>query len=235
MKPIRNLTLGTTYEWRVKVWYCNGGNGGWTDGPDFTTAGECPNVGNLGVTPNNPNKATFSWDASNGSYEFLRIKVRIDSIASPQASDWFLVGGTGISYGTYTKQKNGLTPGETYRAQGRTWCDPNGGAYNSLSWSSFGTWTQPTNRLEGGEAIANLSIYPNPSRDLFNISFTSESVQDLRVRVLNIVGEEIIIEDLQQYIGEYTKQINLKDNAKGVYFLEIETNDGIINKKLIFQ
>ena len=49
------------------------------------------------------------------------------------------------------------------------------------------------------------------------------------------MGEEIIIEELEQYIGEYTKQVNLEDNAKGIYFLEIETNDGVINKKLILQ
>ena len=89
--------------------------------------------------------------------------------------------------------------------------------------------------MEGGEAITNLDIYPNPSRDVFNITFTSEQVQDLRVRVLNVVGEEIILEDLQKFVGEYTKQINLQDNAKGIYFLEIETNQGIINKKLILQ
>jgi len=27
--------------------------------------------------------------------------------------------------------------------------------------------------LEGGSAIANLDVYPNPSRDIFNVSFTS--------------------------------------------------------------
>ena len=83
--------------------------------------------------------------------------------------------------------------------------------------------------------INDLKIYPNPSRDIFNISFTSETVQDLKVRVLNVVGEEIILEDLQQFVGEYTKQINLQDNAKGIYFLEIETDEVIINKKLILQ
>ena len=65
--------------------------------------------------------------------------------------------------------------------------------------------------------------------------FTSEDVQDLRVRVLNLVGEEILLEDLQQFVGEYTNQINLENNAKGIYFLEIETNQGLINKKLILQ
>jgi hypothetical protein len=90
-------------------------------------------------------------------------------------------------------------------------------------------------KVEGGTSIANLDVYPNPSRDVFNISFTSESIQDLKLRVLNVIGEELIAEELQQFIGEYTKQINLEDNAKGIYFLEIETNDGIINKKLILQ
>ena len=205
-KNVYGLILDTEYEWRAKVWYCSGGNGGWVDGPNFTTALECPNGDNFAVYGSTPTRATFTWDDSNGSYEFLRIKMRVDSISNPTSSDWFLVGGTGVPYGTYTKNKNGLVPGETYRGQGRTWCNPNGGAYNSLSWSSFGTWTQPTNRIEGGYSIKNLDIYPNPSKDIFNISFTSEDIQDLRVRVMNIIGEELIVEDLQQFVGEYTKQ-----------------------------
>ena len=31
------------------------------------------------------------------------------------------------------------------------------------------------------------------------------------------------------------KQINLSDNAKGIYFLEIRTNNSVVNKKLILQ
>ena len=46
---------------------------------------------------------------------------------------------------------------------------------------------------------------------------------------------ELINEDLQQFIGEYTKQIDLTNNAKKIYFLEIETNNGVINKKFILQ
>ena len=235
MKPIRNLTLATNYEWRVKVWYCSGGNGGWVDGTPFTTADECPNVANFTAYGANPTKATFDWDASNGVYGFVRIKLRLDSIQNATGSDWMLAGGFGVPYGTNTKNKNGLVPGETYRGQARTWCDPNGGAYNSLSWTPIVTWTQPTNKKEGGKSLNNLDVYPNPSRDVFNIAFTSEMVQDIRVRILNIIGEEIMNEDLQRFIGEYTKKINIKDNAKGIYFLEVETNDGKFNKKLILQ
>ena len=40
---------------------------------------------------------------------------------------------------------------------------------------------------------------------MFNITFTSKTVQDLRLRVLNVVGEEIIKEELQNFEGEYFK------------------------------
>jgi plastocyanin len=234
-KLLLGLTGATTYEYQMKAWYCGGGASSWTSLHNFTTADNCPNVGNLAAYGTTTTKATFTWDDSNGPYEFVRLKSRVDSISNASGSDWFQIGGAGVSYGTYTKDKNGLVPGETYRGQARSYCDPNGGAWKSVTWTSLVYWTQPVVRVEGGTAIANLAIYPNPSRDVFNITFRSEAVQDLKVRVLNVVGEVIISEDLDQFIGEYTKQINLHENAKGIYFLEIETNDGVVNKKLILQ
>jgi hypothetical protein len=234
-KHILNLIPATDYYYGFKIWYQDGTINDWHSIGEFTTKDECPNVGNLGVVGVNPTKAIFTWDASNGTYAFVRLKARVDSISNPTGADFFQIGGAGVSYGTNTKNKNGLTPGETYRGQSRTYCDPNGGAWKSTTWTPLVYWTQPTQRIEGGNAIANLAVYPNPARDVFNITFTSERVQDLRVRVMNIMGEEIIIEELGQFIGEYTKQINLEDNAKGIYFLEVETNDGVINKKLISQ
>jgi hypothetical protein len=234
-KPIYGLTLGTTYEWDMKVWYCSGGNGGWAPGPNFTTAPECSNVENLAVSSPNSTKATFTWDLpSNGDvYSFCRLKMRADTTGG---ISWFNVGGMGVVYPAVTKDKNGLIPGMSYRAQARTWCSPTGGAYNSLNWTQpVITWTQPIVRLEGGSAIANLDVYPNPSRDIFNVTFTSEDAQDLKVRVLNVIGEELISDDLKQFIGEYTKQIDLTNHSRGIYFLEIETTDGVINKKLILQ
>ena len=53
--------------------------------------------------------------------------------------------------------------------------------------------------------------------------------------MINVVGEVVYTEALEQFVGEYTKQIDLTDNSKGVYFLEITTNAGVVNKKLIIQ
>ena len=70
---------------------------------------------------------------------------------------------------------------------------------------------------------------------MFNISFNSDELQDLEIRIINLVGGEVYKEDKKYFIGEYTKQINLSNYGKGVYFLEIETSSGIVNKKLVLQ
>ena len=66
-------------------------------------------------------------------------------------------------------------------------------------------------RLNEGSVINNLDVYPNPTRDIFNVSFVSDEIQTLSIRVLNIVGEIIYEESLEEFVGEYTKQINLGD------------------------
>ena len=230
-KLILNLIPSTIYQYRMKAWYCGGENSAWSVAETFTTLDDCPNVGNLAVATVSNTQANFTWDDSNGPYSFVRIKLRADTLG---AVSWFNAGGMGVFHPIFTKVKSGLSPGLAYRAQARTWCDPNGGAYKSPVWTSLIYWNQPTAiKFSGGTSINNLDIYPNPIRDVFNISLTSENKQNLRLRILNIMGEELVCEKLEQFIGEYTKQINLSDNAKGIYFLEIETNDGIINKKLI--
>ena len=230
-KMTLNLQSSTTYEYYMKAWYCGGSSSGWSALQNFTTEDDCQNIVNFTVSTPTTTKADFAWDTVS-AYSFVRLQLRVDTTGA----SWFTAGGFGVFYPQLSKSKNGLVSGESYRAAARTWCNPNGGPYRSATWSTPIFWTQPTSvRIDGGAAIANLDVYPNPLRDVFNIIFTSESIQDLRVRILNVVGEVIISEDLDQFVGEYTKQINLHKNAKGIYFLEIETNDGVVNKKLILQ
>jgi hypothetical protein len=230
-KLVLNLTASTQYEYDFKIWYQNGTNVNWHANGTFTTADLCVNATNMTATPNSASQTEFCW-TNPTSHEFVRLQYR----ENVPGSSFSNIGGFGVMAPADCKTKNGLTAGTQYRVMWRTWCNVTGGPYRSPVWDGPVIWDQPASiRLEGATAITNLDVYPNPSKDIFNISFTSESIQDLRVRVMNVIGEVIASEDLQQFIGEYTKQINLEDNAKGIYFLEIETNDGVINKKLILQ
>ena len=83
--------------------------------------------------------------------------------------------------------------------------------------------------------IDRLNIFPNPSNDIFYIQFKSSIDHYINLRIINIIGEEIYTEFLNNYEGEYSKIINLQSKSKGMYYLEITTPEGIINKKLILQ
>ena len=160
----------------------------------------------------------------------LEYLLRVDT----SGSVWQTAGGFGVYYPTLFVNKFGLQPGESYRAQGRTFCDSNITAYRSPTWTSPIFWTQPGGtRLNGGVSITDLSVYPNPTRDIFNVNFISDEIQDLQIRIINVLGNVIYSEDKQQFVGEYVKQIDINKFGKGIYFLEIETDSGIVNKKLI--
>ena len=233
-KLMINFNPSTTYDVRIRAQYCGSTTfTSWTPIINVTMADLCPDLTNVTVQTFNgqPNKARFDWDTT-GVYEFARLYTRVNTIGAP----WTVQVGFGIYYPTFFKNIFNFTPGETYRVQANSFCSSTMASFRGNLTTPV-VWTQPggSSRIEGGESIVNLAVYPNPSRDVFNVSFTSEEVQDLKVRVLNIVGEEIIEEELQQFVGEYTKQIDLDTYSKGIYFLEIETTTGIINKKLVLQ
>jgi hypothetical protein len=231
-KRILNLSPSTQYEYDFKIWYQDGTINDWHSGGTFTTLAVCDNVTNLTANPVNSTKTNFCWTLPTSTYSFVRLKYREDVAGSLFSN----IGGTGVMAPEICKTKNGLAPGTNYRVMWRTWCNPAGGPYRSAQWDGPTLWTQPTSiRVESGTSINNLAIYPNPSRDIFSVSFSSEDVQNLEVRIINIIGEVIYSENLQQFFGEYTKQVDLSTYKKGVYFLEITTNNGVTNKKLILQ
>ena len=226
------LTANTQYEMKIKAVYNSGCSSSFSSDSYFNTQSVCPNITNFSVFSPNSSRATFSWDTS-GTYSFMRIKARVDSISNPNGSDWFNVGGFGVAYGTLTKNKNGLTPGQTYRAQARTWCDPNGGAYRSSTWTPLIFWTQPLARFHNGKVFDNLTVFPNPVSDKVNISLVSEDIKDFEIQIINNLGELVYISKNNQIVGEFTKIIELKDYKKGMYFLKIISDSGEFNKKII--
>jgi len=231
-KILQNLSPNRTYEYKMKSFYCGGMESGYSSPSQFTTAADCPEMTNLTVQTFNGNhsKARFSWDTT-GVYVFARVALRIDTAGA----SWQTAGGFGVYYPTFSVNKFGLQSGQSYRAQGRTFCDSNITIYRSW-WTTPVFWTQPGSiRMSGGTTITNFDVYPNPSKDIFNISFVSENIQNLEVKVLNMIGAVVYTEGLESFVGEYTKQINLSSYTKGVYFLEITTNTGVVNKKIVLQ
>ena len=82
------------------------------------------------------------------------------------------------------------------------------------------------------ENLIDVNIYPNPSSNIFNLEFNSDS--ETEISVTNIIGEQVYYESIQS-IGDISTKIDLSDYSKGVYNLTIKTSDDISNHKLILQ
>jgi hypothetical protein len=83
------------------------------------------------------------------------------------------------------------------------------------------------------ELITNISVYPNPSSGIFTLELNNIIEKNTILTIVNSVGKVIYSEKLE--IGERTKDINLSEYSKGIYFLEIETENRILNKKLVLK
>ena len=77
-----------------------------------------------------------------------------------------------------------------------------------------------------------VNIFPNPSSNLFNLEFYSDTKS--KIIVTNVLGEQVYIESTKS-IGEFSTQIDLSNFSTGIYNLTIKTSDGISNHKLILQ
>ena len=234
-----NFDASTDYEWHTKAW-CTGNvdaNGdsdpmyhsGWGDFSSFTTEAPCDKMPtNLTTSSNGANTAVImSWDTpESGAPDHYFLEMT--NLTTGAVYQW-----NNIPGGDNSKTKFGQNPGDEISWRIRGACGTNG-----TSWATI--FSQPAEYTLGGarlenSALANLDVYPNPSRDIFNVTFTSKEAQTMTVKVVNMIGEEIFTEELTEFVGQYTKVIDMNTQPKGVYFLEITTSTGGINKKIVLQ
>jgi hypothetical protein len=77
--------------------------------------------------------------------------------------------------------------------------------------------------------VNSVSIYPNPVKDYFNVSM-NQTLKVSSIKIMDINGR-LIKSVSSQFIKE--GQVDVSDLSAGMYILNLETNDGIISKKII--
>ncbi len=74
----------------------------------------------------------------------------------------------------------------------------------------------------------SISIYPNPSKNIFNIDLNS--INEFKFEVFDITGKVVIDKNK---ISNNTYQLDMSQFSSGMYFIDITTNDIEVTKKLI--
>ena len=73
----------------------------------------------------------------------------------------------------------------------------------------------------------NIAIYPNPARDFVKLSAISSQLST--VRVYNCLG--MLVEEIEVNSSEV--EINTSGYNAGIYFINIQTKEGNVTKKII--
>ncbi|MBK9402036.1 MAG: T9SS type A sorting domain-containing protein [Bacteroidetes bacterium] len=91
-------------------------------------------------------------------------------------------------------------------------------------------------RLGSMEAnVFNISAYPNPATDRVTIEFTAVENNDYRLRIADVTGRTLMMENGTAATGLNTKVLPLNGIATGVYMISIEMNNEQQQVKLVVE
>lgn len=81
----------------------------------------------------------------------------------------------------------------------------------------------------------SINIYPNPNTGIFNIYIDNIQNENIEFKIFNSLGQVIFAEESIQVKETYYRQLDLKENPAGIYYLQILGVKGVINKQIIFK
>ncbi|MFH1195531.1 MAG: T9SS type A sorting domain-containing protein [bacterium] len=104
-------------------------------------------------------------------------------------------------------------------------------------------WSRPLSELvtdiknENEEILFEYKLsqnYPNPFNPTTKISFTIPKMENIKVKLYNLLGEEIAeILNETLFAGSYSIDFDGSNLSTGVYFYSLESNSVYLNKKMI--
>src|SRR6056300_1140704 len=155
--------------------------------------------------------------------------------AADWMANWSTTGTTGAD-SIYVEFSNGTTSNDTSGTV--TFTANNAGetvtviAFGPCS-SDTATFTFDVNQISVDEDFLDgtLSIYPNPTRGLFNVEFATASATNVEISIVNMVGQ-VISTEVVTVNGLYNNQFDLSNESAGVYFIKFTTEDGVLTERI---
>ena len=185
----------------------------WQLAPAPCTSALVPVVVNVngGVSP------TFNYNQSNNTFVFNN--------TTAASTSWLWTFGDGNS-------STSQSPTYTYAANGTytvTLHATNGACSDSMTETVIVT-TTGINSYSNANA---LSVFPNPANDNLQISFnTAESGKEWTIKLNTVLAETLISKKITTVSGSNQLSLNLSELANGIYFLELQTNEEKIVRRI---
>ena len=80
-----------------------------------------------------------------------------------------------------------------------------------------------------------LSIYPNPSKGLFTLTYPSNTTKEVEIQIAGAWGEIITSTKWKIQTGQNERTFNLNSLSPGLYVVLIRDGGGVVNRKFVLQ
>lgn len=185
---------------------------------DFTS----PNQWQAGALVMNDDDGDGKWTVvvPDVCYQVLNYKFVIGADNTNTAENWLeesadfsAIGGCGVDNGSFSDNRQIV----------RTSADD-----VTVCWD-FNTCTSclPISVNES-DVVAGLTVFPVPADEILNVNFSTVTVKDIKIRLVNNLGQVVIEENLGKVAGQRTLSLNTAELATGVYSLTI--TDGVFSR-----
>lgn len=89
----------------------------------------------------------------------------------------------------------------------------------------------------GDESIAEVTIFPNPIKDRFSVSYSLQSSKQVEVNMYSIDGRKVanLLSSAEQVAGDHTEQLTIPTVTPGIYLIQIIQGEQSICKKVLVQ
>ena len=84
---------------------------------------------------------------------------------------------------------------------------------------------------ENSDVFQNVSLYPNPANSVLNVQYNIVEMGDVMLSIYDISGAKISVNQVNTSPGLNSNEIDVKELASGLYFIEFLVNEKRVMKK----
>jgi hypothetical protein len=95
-------------------------------------------------------------------------------------------------------------------------------------------WETPLTIENSNKDISGLSVFPNPSNEQTSIKFNLKSSNNVTIKVINLLGEEVLkMNNEHVHSGNHNIQINSQQLSAGIYIINLTSGNHSESIKMI--
>lgn len=83
--------------------------------------------------------------------------------------------------------------------------------------------------------IHSIRVYPNPSTNAFYIEASLSKNENVRIEIVDVIGQTIFVSEENAAVGTFKKQILTENFSKGIYFVSFKTTEGSRVQKIVVE